>query len=146
MCEKYYFEKKTEWLSADLKDLLLQAVNAQRSLREVQPHAVITEAVDHVQVGVGAASPDGHRDAEDVDIVATVRLRKQKLWFYMASWIDTFSFHETCGGDGPNTGGFWDVHKAAAENMEMFCSAVPLRTLMMRGLIFLGCLHLWTVN
>lgn len=71
-------------VSPDLKDLLLQTVDAQRSLCEVQPNAVMTDAVNHVQVGVGAASPDGHRDAEDVDIVAAVHLRTQQWWFYTA--------------------------------------------------------------
>ena len=39
-------------VSSDLKDLLLQAVNAQRSLCEIQTHAMVSYAVNHVQVGL----------------------------------------------------------------------------------------------
>lgn len=66
-------------VSSDLKDLLLQAVDPQRPLSEIQAHPVISDAVHHIQVGLRAATPHGHRDAEDVDIAAAaLRLMKQK--------------------------------------------------------------------
>ena len=56
---------------SDLEDLLLQAVDPQRSLCEVQAHPVVPHTVHHVQVGLRAAAAHRHRDAEDVGIAST---------------------------------------------------------------------------
>lgn len=57
-------------VSSDLEDLLLQAVDTQRSLGEIQAHSIDPNAVHHVQVGLGATAAHGHRDAEDVGIAS----------------------------------------------------------------------------
>lgn len=48
-----YIETRPERrnVSSDLEDLLLQAVDAQRSLVEIQTHSAVSGAVHHVQVG-----------------------------------------------------------------------------------------------
>lgn len=61
-----------------LEDLLLQAVDAQRPFSKIQAHATVADAVHHVQVGLGAATPYGHRYTEDVDI--TLGLGQGEEW------------------------------------------------------------------
>lgn len=63
-------EQEVTRVSSDLEDLLLQAVDTQRSFGEIQADSVIADAVHHVEVGLWAAATDGHGDAEDIATAA----------------------------------------------------------------------------